>query len=76
MKHLQHFFPPNRLEMEVFTRFENESGGKLMKATLCLLEVSRHGLLEFELLALLGTESNIVVPEYIEVRRSFFSHSD
>ena len=58
--------------MEVFTRFENESGGKLMKATLCLLEVSRHGLLEFELLALLGTESNIVVPEYIEVRRSFF----
>ena len=57
--------------MEVFTRFENESGGKLMKATLCLLEVSRHGLLEFELLALLGTESNIVVPEYIEVSKGF-----
>ncbi|XP_066925783.1 telomerase protein component 1-like isoform X2 [Clytia hemisphaerica] len=54
------------LEMEVFTRFENESGGQLMKATLCLLEVSRHGLLEFELLALLGTESNIIVPKYVE----------
>ena len=57
-----------RLEMEVFTRFEKESGGKLMKATLCMLEVSRHGLLEFELLALLGTETNIIVPEYVEVR--------
>lgn len=38
-----------------------------MKATLCLLEVSRHGLLEFELLALLGDENNIVCPEYKEV---------
>lgn len=52
----------------MFTRFERESGGALMKATLCLLEVSRHGLLEFELLALLGDENNIVCPEYIEVR--------
>lgn len=55
------------LEMEVFSRFEKESGGLLMKATLCLLEVSRHGLLEFELLALLGDENNIECPEYVEV---------
>ncbi|XP_065641448.1 nephrocystin-3 isoform X1 [Hydra vulgaris] len=54
------------LETEVFTRFESESGGVLMKATLCLLEVSRHGLLETELLALLGNSSNIQYTEYIE----------
>lgn len=35
-----------------------------MKACVCMLEVSRHGLLETELLALLGEELNIHVPEY------------
>ena len=50
--------------MEVFTRFETETGGPLMKATLCLLEVSRHGLLETELLALLGDSNNIECPPF------------
>jgi len=54
------------LEMEVFKRFETETGGPLMKATLCLLEVSRHGLLETELLALLGDSNNIECPPYSE----------
>ena len=55
------------LEIEVFTRFETETGGPLMKATLCLLEVSRHGLLETELLALLGDANNIECPTFNEV---------
>eukprot|EP00794_Sanderia_malayensis_P003244 gene3244-3725_t len=46
------------LEMDVFSRFEKGAGGQLMVATLCLLEVSRHGLLEIELLALLADERN------------------
>jgi len=54
------------LEMDVFHRFEDETGGLLMRATLCLLEVSRHGLLETELLALLGDNNNIQCPEYKE----------
>merc|ERR1719450_966712 len=37
-----------------------------MKATLCLLEVSRHGLLETELLALLGDSNNIECPPFNE----------
>lgn len=53
--------------MDVFHRFEDETGGLLMRATLCLLEVSRHGLLETELLALLGDSNNIQCPEYKEV---------
>ncbi|XP_047125381.1 TPR repeat-containing protein DDB_G0287407 isoform X1 [Hydra vulgaris] len=52
------------LEESVFERFESENGGALMKACVCLLEVSRHGLLETELLALLGEEKNIKVPDY------------
>ena len=35
-----------------------------MKTCVCMLEVSRHGLLETELLALLGEEKNVKVPEY------------
>lgn len=35
-----------------------------MTATLCLLECSRHGLLEIELLALLGDERNTVCPAF------------
>ncbi|XP_057298417.1 TPR repeat-containing protein DDB_G0287407-like isoform X1 [Hydractinia symbiolongicarpus] len=54
------------LEIDVFSRFETETGGLLMKATLCLLEVSRHGLLETELLALLGDDNNIKCPDYVE----------
>ena len=50
--------------MEVFKRFEDEAGGRLMKATLCLLETSRHGLLETELLALLGNPNNTQPPDF------------
>lgn len=56
-----------RLEESVFARFEEDSGGDLTKACICLLEVSRHGLLETELLALLGDTNNIKVPEYKEI---------
>ena len=49
----------------MFERFEGETGGDLMKACVCMLEVSRHGLLETELLALLGEERNIKLPEYV-----------
>ena len=52
--------------MDVFSRFEEETGGVLMTATLCLLEVSCHGLLETELLALLGNPENLKPPEFIE----------
>lgn len=52
------------LEEIVFERFEGEAGGELMKACVCMLEVSRHGLLETELLALLAEEKNVKVPEY------------
>ena len=48
----------------MFERFEGETGGDLMKACVCMLEVSRHGLLETELLALLGEERNIKLPKY------------
>ena len=37
-------------------RFEKENGGDLLIATLCLLEVSARGLLETELLFILGDE--------------------
>ena len=37
-----------------------------MAATLCQLEVSRHGLLETELLALLGEKGNLKPPQYVE----------
>ena len=52
------------LEETVFGRFERETGGNLMKACVCLLEVSRHGLLETELLSLLSDEQIITMPEY------------
>ena len=52
--------------MDVFSRFEKEAGGLHMTATLCLLEVSRHGLLETELLALLGDPENIKPPDFFE----------
>ena len=40
-----HFFH-SRLEESVFERFEEAAGGELMRACVCMLEVSRHGLLE------------------------------
>ncbi|XP_030843348.1 telomerase protein component 1 [Strongylocentrotus purpuratus] len=45
---------------QVLERFEDESGGSLMVATLCLLECSSSGLLEAELLAILGDEDNLM----------------
>jgi len=41
-------------------RFEEENGGQLLVATLCLLEVSARGLLEVELLSVLGDEDNLM----------------
>lgn len=49
-----------RLEMQVLTRFEQENGGELLVATVCLLETSSRGLLETELLTILGDEENLM----------------
>ena len=51
-----------RLEGQILARFEEENGGKLLIATLCLLEVSARGLLEVELLSILGDEENSLPP--------------
>ena len=48
---------------QILSRLEEENGGHLVIATLCLLECSRHGLLESELLVLLGDEGDILPPE-------------
>ncbi|XP_033637129.1 telomerase protein component 1-like [Asterias rubens] len=48
---------------QVFTRFEEENGGMLLSATLCLLETSATGLLEIELLKILGDEDNLIPQE-------------
>nr|XP_054748224.1 TPR repeat-containing protein DDB_G0287407-like isoform X1 [Lytechinus pictus] len=45
---------------QVFDRFEEENGGELLIATLCLLECSNTGLLETELLTILGDEDNLM----------------
>eukprot|EP00057_Strongylocentrotus_purpuratus_P015568 XP_011670042.1 PREDICTED: TPR repeat-containing protein DDB_G0287407-like [Strongylocentrotus purpuratus] len=45
---------------QVLERLEAEGGGSLMVATLCLLECSSSGLLEAELLAILGDEDNLM----------------
>ena len=47
---------------EILERFEGESGGPLKVATLCLLEASASGLLESELLTILGNEKDLVPP--------------
>lgn len=52
-----------RLEIEVLERFEKENGGELLVGALCLLEVSSRGLLEVELLAILGDEDNLMPQE-------------
>ena len=48
-----------RLEMAVLSRFERENGGELLIGALCLLEVSKRGLLEVELVTILGDEENL-----------------
>ncbi|XP_033641295.1 telomerase protein component 1-like [Asterias rubens] len=47
---------------QVFDRFEEENGGSLLIGTLCLLETSETGLLETELLQILGDEDNLMPP--------------
>ena len=54
------------LEEQVLTRFEEENGGQIVVATVCLLETSRHGLLETELLQMLAEESMLTPPPYVE----------
>ena len=49
-----------RLLEQVVRRLAREGDGHLVKATLCLLEVSKSGLLETELLDLLGDEENLI----------------
>ena len=51
-----------RLEGQILERFEEENGGRLLIATLCLLEVSSRGLLEVELLSVLADEDNLAPP--------------
>ena len=48
------------IALQVLQRIVNENGGELVIATLCLIEVSRFGLLETELLELLAADT--VVP--------------
>ena len=45
---------------QVIKRLAREGDGYLVRATLCLLEVSKSGLLETELLDLLGDEANLI----------------
>lgn len=52
--------PSCSLLAQVFDRFEEENGGNLLTATLCLLEASQTGLLEVELLSILGDEDNLM----------------
>lgn len=54
------------LEEQVLTRFEEENGGQVVVATVCLLETSRHGLLETELLQMLAEETTLTPPPYVE----------
>ncbi|XP_070562961.1 TPR repeat-containing protein DDB_G0287407-like isoform X2 [Ptychodera flava] len=51
---------------QVLKRFEEENGGHLLVATLCLLESSSTGLLEIELLEILGDEPHLMPPESSE----------
>ncbi len=44
----------------MLVRFEKENGGELLVGALCLLEVSQGGLLEAELLAILGDEEDLM----------------
>ncbi|KAK3090415.1 hypothetical protein FSP39_011663 [Pinctada imbricata] len=52
---------PNLLE-NLLMRFEDETGGSLVVATLCLIEASTAGLLESELRDILGNEITLMPP--------------
>ncbi|XP_038079413.1 telomerase protein component 1-like isoform X2 [Patiria miniata] len=56
---------------QVLTRFEQENGGHLVVATLSLLECSSNGLLETELLSILGDEENMSI-----LTKKFFKTKD
>ena len=60
----------------MLTRFEEENGGQVVVGTLCLLETSRHGLLETELLQLLADEMMLVPPKYIEGEEDIATNAD
>ena len=49
----------------MLARFEQEGGGHLLVATLCLIEVSTFGLLESELLNMLADEDNLLPPDEV-----------
>ena len=51
-----------RLENQVLERFEQESDPELLKATVCLIEESQHGLLETELLEILADSDKLLPP--------------
>ena len=55
----------------MLSRFEKENGGELLVAALCLLEVSKRGLLESELLTILGDEENMMPADPTAARREF-----
>ena len=52
---------PSSLLSQVLGRFEQENGGHLVVATLSLLECSSNGLLETELLSILGNPDNAAI---------------
>lgn len=66
MQQSPHFSFNFSLEEQVLSRFEEENGGQIVVATVCLLETSRHGLLETELLQMLAEESTLTPPPYVE----------
>lgn len=45
------------LEQQVLERFEDENGGRILKAAVCLIETSGMGLLEIELLSILAHDN-------------------
>ena len=51
----------------LISRFEGQAGGELVKACVCMLEVSRHGLLETELLELLAHKEKLKEKDYTKV---------
>ena len=58
----KNFLSVHSLLEELLKRFENETGGTLIVATLCLLEASSAGLLESELRQILGDEEKLMPP--------------
>ena len=56
---------------ELLKRFENETGGTLIVATLCLLEASSAGLLESELRQILGEEDKLMPPSPFDEKGRF-----